>query len=411
MIVCPSPPLVALTETPTVRRDGSLLVTAGYDPSTRLYYDPAASLNLPDVPLAPSDAQTTAGAKLLRSIIIDFPFEDEASRANTIGAMLTPCLRPMIGGHVPMVLFDKPQAGVGASLLAEIISIIATGRGAAMMAMPAKEEEWAKQITSQIMAGHTLITVDNIEGTLASPTLAKILTSSIHEDRVLGQSKIITLEHRTIWIGTGNNIRLAGDLPRRCYWVRMIAAGARPWERAPETYTIPELAKWVTDNRGAILAAILTLARAWVSAGRPKATTPTRLGGFEDWVRVVGGILSHAGITDFLGNQTAMYAQVDDSGPQWEAFLEAWQKLWADSSQTVATIVAALPENESLRDALPDELADGATKDGKDAKGFNRRFAWALRRQNGVKLPNGLVLQRGRKEERGAKWQVVSWRQ
>ena len=100
------------------------------------------------------------------------------------------------------------------------------------------------------------------------------------------------MSQRATWIATGNNIQLCGDLPRRCYWIRLDARESRPWQR--KNFKHPDLLGWVTRNRGRLIHALLTLARAWFAAGKPKAPNSPRLGSFEAWTETVGGMASSA---------------------------------------------------------------------------------------------------------------------
>src|ERR1022692_1284527 len=121
-----------------------------------------------------------------------------------------------------------------------------------------------------------------------------------------------------IFTVTGNNLVLGGDLPRRCYWIRVDAQLSEPWR--DRTFKHPKLTAWVLDNRGQLLSAILTLARAWSVAGQPSAAIPV-LGSFEEWCRIIGGILDFAGIEGFLANLDELYKQSDPFMAAWEAFL------------------------------------------------------------------------------------------
>src|SRR5262249_61644492 len=100
-------------------------------------------------------------------------------------------------------------------------------------------------------------------------------------------------------------------LARRGYWVRLNARLQQPWKRT--AFRHPDLFEWAVERRGDILAALLTLARAYFAAGRPrpKLAVPT-IGGFSSWARMVGGTLAHAGIQGFLTNLDALYEQVDE---------------------------------------------------------------------------------------------------
>jgi hypothetical protein len=404
----PFPPLLGIIETPSIRPDGTLITTPGYDMATKLYYVPPETLdNQVNVPDVPDEVEQQEAISLLKEVLCDFPFDSLASAVNALAAMITPVLRPIIQGCVPMALIDKPQAGTGASLIAEVIALVATGRGSAMMTAPKDDESWRKGITAMLIEGRTVVTIDNVEGRLYSPSLAAILTAETWTDRILGRSETATVAHRATWIATGNNIRLGGDLPRRCYWVRMDAQQPRPWQRNGFLHT--DLTTWVRDNRGRILSAILTLARAWIVAGRPLPTGMPSIGGFANWVNVVGGILVHAGMTDFLGNLESMYDQADDDTPQWEAFLAAWYSIWQDTPIIMSKLSREIETNADLEASLPDDLATEVSDDKgfrKVAKSFSRRMGKALAARAGMHFPSGTVLHKGKDPHANA----VAWR-
>ena len=315
------PPLAGITESPALLRDNTLLTEAGYDPASRLYYVPAPGFTLPSIPETPGPEEVRAAAALLAELFQDFPFDGEASRANTIAALLTAVLRPMIPGPCPLGIFDKPQAGTGATLIARTISALALGREAQLQTPPGSEEEWGKVILTLLIAGRPIVIFDNLEGKMYAGALAACLTSHIFAGRLLGVNREASVPNRAVWLATGNNVQLGGDLPRRCYWIRMDAKTARPWQREGFTHELPG---WALQERGQILAAIFTLARAWLQAGRPvPGQEIPRLGSFEGWRDTIGGILQVAGIPGFLGNLEAMYELSDQDTQQWEAFLAA----------------------------------------------------------------------------------------
>lgn len=396
----PFPPLLGIVEVPVLRPDGTVVADPGYDRATKLYYAPAAGLQVPAIASEPAADQIQQAVTLLIEPMRQFPLVDDASFANALAAMLTPILRPMIAGPVPMGLFDKPQAGTGASLLAEVVATIATGRASAMMPAPRSDEAWRKRITSLLLRGATIAVVDNVEGRLSAPSLGALLTAITWQDRILGESRMVTLPHRMTWIATGNNVKLAGDLPRRCYWVRMDAKQARPWQRTG--FKHPNLVEWTLAHRGELLAAALTLVRAWVVAGRPKAKGLPILGGFTGWSETVGGVLAHAGIGEFLGNLTEMYDTMDEETEAWEPFLIAWQQVWDHKEVTVAEFTTSLPDNTALIEALPPDLADAWA----NHKSFNRRLGGALGKKAEMRFPCGLYVHKGRKGRGGVQWSV-----
>jgi DNA polymerase-1 len=191
---------------------------------------------------------------------------------------------------------------------------------------------------------------------------------------------MVTLPQKVTWVATGNNLSLAGDLARRCYWIRLDAQTSRPWQRTG--FRHPDLLGWVSANRGELVTALLTLSQAWYQAGQPEGMTPT-LGGFEAWTQTIGGILQHVGIPGFLGNLDALYSQVDegDSG-QWTAFLTVWLATYGERPMTVAELTEdLLLEGSTLREVLPDDLADALPARDSDTGRFRRKLGHALRQR------------------------------
>ena len=397
------PVLLGITEIPVMRPDGTVLNKPGYDSATGLYYYPSPRLRMPPVPDKPTDGELEAAIHLALEPLADFPFDSEASQANAVASMLTPILRPMIDCPVPLALFDKPQQGTGASLLAEVISILGIGRVASMMPPPKTDEEWNKIITTIMLKGETMMVIDNIEGDLYSASLSVLLTSRVWKGRILGRSEDISAPNIITPIATGNNIRLRGDLPRRCIWVRMDAKMARPWLRHPKGFKHPRLIEWVLENRGAILAAILTIARGWVVAGMPEAPDLPHLGGYERYCRVAGGVLAYMNVSKFLSNLDAMYNEADTETPRWEGFFETWHDVLGDKSLTAAELVGRIKDNVELHNALPDDIADT------DAKNYSVRLGQKLAKRNSVRYQNGLALVKSGEKKRAVTWRVVKF--
>jgi hypothetical protein len=126
------------------------------------------------------------------------------------------------------------------------------------------DDEWRKTLTATIRTGQCLTIFDNVDQVLNSASLALALTTSTWTDRVLGFTELVTLPQRTVFVATGNNIVLGGDLARRCYWIRLDAQCSEPWRN--RQFRHPDLRAWVRENRGRLLSASLTLARAWFVA-------------------------------------------------------------------------------------------------------------------------------------------------
>jgi len=416
------PGLEAVIEAPTLLGDNTLIWERGYNAAARVYYLPAAGFTMPPIPDIPTGMDVRAAAGVVSEVFRDFPFDCEASRCGCYAALLTAVLRPMIRGLVPMALIDKPQAGTGASLITDVISHIAAGRSAAMRTPPRTDEEWEKVITALLRAGNSVVVFDNLAGKLYAPALAKILTATTHGARILGTADDIQLPNRVTWIATGNNVQLGGDLPRRCYWIRMDAEAPVPWQRTG--FLHPDLMGWVSAERGKILAAVLTLARVWILAGKPgpdpekvpemkmpgvKTPGVPRLGGYEEWRETVGGILHHAGLPGFLGNLDEMYKQSDVESQEWMVFLSALQAhfpMGMTTAEIVEHIQLEKKEQQTLTDPDPD-LAETLPSDIVEGKGdLARRVGKGLARKKDHIFLNRLVLRKGSTEHSAITWIV-----
>jgi len=403
------PPLVGLTEAPTLRPDGSILQEPGYDAATRLVYVPSPTCIVPPIPFTPSAAERAAALALVDDVLADFPVADTASHANALAGLLTPLVAPVIARPIPAALIDKPKMGTGASLLTEVIAVLATGRAAATLTAPtgrSGEDEWRKVMTATLLEGQKVITIDNVEGEVRAAALAKAISGTTWKDRVLGVSETVELPLHVSWYLTGNNVRLGGDLPRRVYWVRLASLEAEPWKRDPSTFRHPDLIAYVTTRRGDLIAAGLTLARAWFADGCP-VERPPRMGGFQRWADVMHGILTTAGVSGFLANQDDVFAELDLEGPAWTRFVAAWFAEFGDAPTRVNDVVKVLISNPEgdLRAALPGTLVEALERE----RGFAQRLGMALQKRRDQVFPDGDRLLRLQKASRDKNADVARW--
>jgi hypothetical protein len=268
--------------------------------------------------------------------------------------------------------------------LAQLASIVASGHELPLSPEVRDDEEWRKKITSLLIADRPVIIIDNVERTLRSGQLAAVLTTSEWTDRILGKSEVLHLHSRAVWIATGNNIRLGGDIARRAWWIRLNANLPRPWLRDSRGFK-HELPAWAIAHRAEIVAALLTMARAWFLGGKP--SWPGRpLGSYELWSRTVGGILEYCGVEHFLTNLEDLYEQTDDELNEWDAFLNAiLEEVGIDTPFSTKTLMERISgesnslygneEHNALKAALPESLGDVREK------GFSKRLGLAMKKR------------------------------
>ncbi len=337
----PFPPLAGLARSPIVRPDGTLCLAPGYDARTRLVYIPDPGLKLPRIPELPTLQEVRASVETLQRVVVEFPFADRASRANALSILFSVLLRTVIKGHVPLAIFDAPVQGTGKTLLVSVLVWIAVG-SIASESVPSKlnEDEWRKKITSLLKAAAPVILLDNVPDNTAidSSSLAAALTSHEWSDRLLGFNETIRVPSKAIWIATGNNLRVAGDMPRRSYTIRLDAQAERPWERSG--FCIPDLEAYVRERRGELLAAALTIVRGWFAADCPRIVMRP-FGSFDEWAGIVGSVMAFAGIGGFLDNVDQTRAVQDEDNRQWQTVVDAWWNRFGGRTVTVAKLFAA----------------------------------------------------------------------
>jgi hypothetical protein len=338
MLATPSPELPALqriARAPMFTPAGKIWAESGYNPDTRCWFA-LDGLNIRPVSKQPAANDVVLARELLLDDLLgDFPFDGEADRANTLALFLLPFVRELIAGPTPLHLIEKPKAGTGASLLAECLGLLARGTHAPFMTEGSDDEEWRKRITSTLLTSPELVVIDNLRHTLDSGALSSALTSLVWSDRRLGASENVILPVRCVWVATGNNPSTSGEIARRIVPIRLDARTDRPDERSG--FRHPKLLSWVHVNRPALIHAALTLAQAWLVAGRPEGRES--LASYEPWAATIGGILEVAGVKGFMANRRAFRSRADVEGEQIKALVEAWYLRHGNSPVLVASLL------------------------------------------------------------------------
>lgn len=356
------PELEGVIEGPVVRANGKPVTTPGYDPETRLYYSPGAALGPLEVPEYPTAEDAQAALEVLLEPLREFCFVSEADRTNALAYVLTPIVRPMVEGIVPLALLTAPTEGTGKGLLANVAAIIATGQEAEVTPCPPDERELEKTLKGVLLEGASSVVLDEAR-TLSGGFLNSTLTATRLRIRTLGLSDSVRVENRATYAALGNNVSLRGDTRRRFYPVRLdpktSEAFTRQFERNED-----ELKAYCQDHRAELLTAALTMARAWVVARRP-GKAHHRLGGFSAWSRVLGGILAYAGREDFLDNLASAQAQANGEAIAFEGFLVELERVFPEGRPfRVADVAQAIAGDEGLRSSLLEDFDPGDSRIG-----------------------------------------------
>jgi len=402
----PVPALIGLSEIPILRPDGSMLATNGYDPESRIWMDLPEDLDIPTISENPTDDEVRRSIALLGESISEFPFEDEASRANALGLILSAVFRAAIPGLIPMAVIDAPVAGTGKTFLVSLASVIATGRPAPLSAAPnGNDEELRKRLTAALMTDEPMIVFDNVDRQLKSPILAQAITSETWMDRILGASRNVELTQHTVWAATGNNLEISGDLPRRCYVIRLDPKLAQPAQRKFER---PDLMGWARKHRGELLGACFTLARNWYVQGQAEPDGNPWVT-FHEWRRFVGGILGAAGVRGFLANLDELQHAGDPDMAAWSRLLEFWLEQHegqAVSTRTLSQSLTVYGQGEEL----PRSLAESLDRASGDHSRVTRLSKALSSRKGRYFTDEGLRIEQVGRDahEKIALWRVIS---
>ncbi len=329
-------PIEAIVETPVLRPDGTVLQTPGYDRLTGILYRPKEQI--PAIADNPTIDDARGAAELLLEVVADFPFAVESHRAAWLAAVLTPAMRHAINGCVPLTAIDANMRGAGKSLLVDSISTIYTGNKMARTTNPRDDEEFRKRITSVAIAGEQMMLIDNVASVLGCASLDAALTCDTWNDRVLATNEMTgALPLKTIWYATGNNLTIGADTARRTMHIRLESGEENPEERTG--FAHPDLLGWVSRERGRLVAAVLTIARAYYLAGRPDQKLP-EWGSFEAWSRMVRGAVVWLGYPDPAGDRRAFAQESDRTANELRQLLDGWDE--ADPDRHGMTVAQAL---------------------------------------------------------------------
>lgn len=330
------PPLRGIIGAPVLRRNGTLLQKPGYDPDTGLYL--ASKVDLPYVPDEPSPEQVAdARTFLLDRFLRDFPWASTADRANYVALLATPILRHFTRSLTPFALIDATMPSSGKTILTAGPGML---YGQRIMPWTDSDEELRKSITAVMAEQVGCVIWDNLaEGTVIdSAVLAQLVTAGVWSDRQLGASRNIATVNDRLWMATGNNLQVGGDMASRTVRVHLDPNMPRPEQRDQTSFGIPHLDQWITipANQLTVLWHLLVLVLDWTRAGAPRAPG-LAMRQFTPWAQALGGFLAHHNIGGFLGN-AADVREIDEDETRWRAFLTCWHERHAGKPLTAAEL-------------------------------------------------------------------------
>lgn len=314
------PLLEGVTESPTLRPDGTILENAGYDEASAILFDPGGVV-FPAAPARPTLEDAKQALRVLREPFSEFPFVEAHHLDATVAAVLTVIARQAIPGAVPLFAVTATAPGTGKTLLVIVCALIPTGRIPAVTTPTIDGNEMRKLLLALAIEGAPIVLLDNVETALGNAELAAALTGEEITGRVLGLTRTATAPLRAVWFATGNGLQFRGDLGRRVIPIGLDAEIEDPEARDFER---PDLKAWVQERRPSLVMAGLTLLSAYIRAGRPPhGLSP--MGSFEGWDALVRGAVIWAGGADPCEGRDAVRRDADEDLERLRCLLHAWR--------------------------------------------------------------------------------------
>jgi hypothetical protein len=297
------PVLRGISTTPTLDRS-----EPGYDKTTKLLlaFQPGS---FPPVPMKPSKDDAASALKRLERPLRMFPFVDDADRSVAVAAMLLSVVRAELG-PCPLHGFSAPAPGSGKTLLASMAGLVGTGVEPSAITYTPDADEMEKRLSALLRAGDQVVLVDNVAHPMQGPFLCSMFTSDEVQARLLGRSERMLLPSRVTVLATGNHLTYQGDMVRRGVLCTIDARQEQPESREFDFHPMHE----VREQRAELVAAALTVLRAYRAAGRPGRVKP--LGSFEDYGLIRGALqwLDRADPADTMQNARAQDPELEERG-------------------------------------------------------------------------------------------------
>lgn len=403
----PFPHLRRIVGIPTLLPDGTLVDQAGYHEPSGIFYSPAPDVTFPEWDEMPTREDAILAVKVLTDLLCDALFADaEVDLAAAMAAIITPIVRTAIDGCVPAFVFEAATPRIGKSELVNFTSLILTGKTAKVQA-PRSDMEMEKRITGHVRAGDAMITFDNGVKPIGGPAIEAAVTSRTWTGRILCSNKMYTGPMETTVYFTGNHVTYHIDMLDRVVPIHLTTelenASERPLKR-------PNAQQWILANRGQLIAAAVTICRAYMLAGSPDMNLkPMR--GFDAWSRVVRSALVWSGTADPLHRRAELKADRDPETAAFGMVLTGLERLFPEARAFTAKAVfdklhgsAQSAAGREQTDTL--NAAFGVLFDAAPAKLGQLKFSYALKRLT-ERTVGGLHMRRTRNGNAGNEYKVV----
>ena len=326
------PSVRRVTMAPLFMSDGTIQSGGGYIEEHQVYQLPGQKVELMD--------SLDEAIDILKYPFKDFIFTDAESEGNAWSYFFTMLLQMELDSYIPMFLFTSPTPGTGKGLLLKSLHKIVEGRNPKMLIWPTgnnKVEALEKKISSALIRGAPVYYFDNIKSgsQLRSDLISQIATGEEVDVRILFKTDECSVDVRSIFCFTGNNISLSEDLRRR---IQIISIDTNEQDPSSRRFDI-DLEDYIAENRQLLLNAAMTVLHEWHLNGRHQCQQIK--GTFQKWSNSIGGIIEFCN-----GKFGAFHSKSQDlDGDSFHDFIElAFQEFGTKEWEAQASLPLAMGE-------------------------------------------------------------------
>lgn len=288
------------------------------------------------VPARPTKNDAVKAMKQFEDVFSGFPFVDAgdydaqrrfqtASYAVVLSGILSLAARPYLRfDPVPLHAVTASSPRYGKSKIVKAIVAAALGH------LPTtthfvSEEEFGKHLLPLMRAGDRAILIDNIEATLQGSKLCVLITEKVMKDRILCESKDVTLKNNCVFFATGNNLVIGGDLTTRALRCDIDEQIERPESRKFDFDPVDR----ALERHPQLVIAALTALRAFLLSESEWKLDRAPWGGFDKWDRLISGCLKWLGYEDPYASRERIIDKDPIYGENIQ-ILESWHALYGD---------------------------------------------------------------------------------
>jgi hypothetical protein len=388
------PVLRGISRQPHLREDGTLVCAAGYDPSSGRYgvFD---ARQFP-IPASCSRADAEAALAILCEVVDEVAFASEVDRSAALSAMLTAASRPSLP-TAPGYLVCAHTIGSGKSFLTRLLGAFASPQAIPGIAFPRDADEMRKTLIAMLIKSPAVINFDDMSGDIIpSEAMKTALTEEFIGGRLLGVSKDVVCSTRTLFLFSGNNVQPVADMARRVLTIHLDPQCETP---AAREFKNPNREADTRRHRGRYVAAALTIIRAWIQAGCPKAAVKP-VASYSRWGEWCRHSLIWLGQSDPAGRLFEQLAH-DPDAELLGRILEGWHSEYGERAKLVREVIADV-DNGVLSVDFREALLDAAGERG-EVKG--KLLGWWLKKHTG-RIVGGLKILKSDDSRGAVRWKA-----